>query len=140
MPRSRKKQKLSKIYDYFKDVLYLIGNRAMAVSVFLFISDLIDQERESESEQFIEFFIKLVQTLKWQIPEGVQMHEAYYYLLDFQNYVSQAAGEKYAIQNRHDFLDRNFYYYKQNNALEGDDKYFESTGKKADAEREVIQL
>ena len=134
------KQKLSKIYDYFKDVLYLIGNRAMAVSVFLFISDLIDQERESESEQFIEFFIKLVQTLKWQIPEGVQMHEAYYYLLDFQNYVSQAAGEKYAIQNRHDFLDRNFYYYKQNNVLEGDDKYFESTGKKADAEREVIQL
>ena len=134
------KQKLNKIYDYFKDVLNLIKNRAMAVSVFLFISELIDQERESEIKQFIEFFVKLVQTLKWQIPEGVQMHAAYYYLLDFQNYVTQAAGEKYAIKNRHDFLDRRFYYYKQNKAMEGDDKYFEATDKKAEEERNLIKL
>lgn len=134
------KQKLDKIYDYFKDKLRLIGNRAIAVSVFLFISDLIDQGRENEIEKFIEFFVKLVKTLKWQIPEGVHMDEAYYYLLDFQTYVTQAAGEKYAIQNRHNFLDRRFYYYMKNNAIEGDDKYFANTGKKADDEREQIKL
>lgn len=134
------KQKLTKICSYFGDHLGLIRNRAIAVSVFLFVSDLIDQERESEIEKFIEFFVKLVKTLKWQIPEGVKMDEAYYYLLDFQTYVTQAAGERYAIQNRHDFLDKGFYYYKQNNAIKGDDKYFESTGRKADAGREEVKL
>lgn len=132
------KRKLDKIYDYFKDKLRLIGNRAIAVSVFLFISDLIDQGRENETEKFIEFFVKLIKTLKWQIPKGVHMDKAYYYLLEFQTYVTQAAGEKYAIQNRHNFLDKGFYYYKQNNAIEGDGKYFEDTRKKADVERQKL--
>lgn len=129
------KQKLDRICNYFKDKLHLIGNRAIAVSIFLFINNLIDQGRENEIKKFIEFFVKLIKILKWQVPEGVKMHEAYYYLLDFQNYVTQAAGEKYAIEKRHDFLDREFYYYKKNNAMKGDDEYLKATGKKPDDER-----
>jgi len=34
------------------------------------------------------------------------MDQAYHYLLDFQTYVTQAAGEKYAIRNSHEFLKR----------------------------------
>jgi len=104
------REKLDKICNYFKDKLHLIGNRAIAVSVFLFINDLIDQRKGNEIERFAEFFVKLIRTLKWQMPKGVQMDTAYHYLLDFQTYVTQAAGEKYAIQNRHDFLDIGFYY------------------------------
>lgn len=132
------RQKLDKTCNYFKDKLHLIGNRAIAVSVFLFVSDLIDQGKENEIGRFVEFFVKLIRTLKWQVPKGVQMDTAYHYLLDFQTYVTQAAGEKYAIQNRHDFLDKGFYYYKQHNAIEGDDKYFEDMGKKADVERQKL--
>ncbi len=39
---------LDKIYDHFQDKLRLIGNRAIAVSVFLFVSELIAQEKEDE--------------------------------------------------------------------------------------------
>jgi hypothetical protein len=134
------KANLSKIYQHFKDRLNLINNRAIAVSIFLFVSELIAQKREKEIDQFIDFFIIFIKTLKWQIPKGVQMDAAYHYLLDFQTYVTQAAGEKYAIQNRHDFLDRGFYYYKQKKAIEGDDKYFQNTEAKADVERNQIKL
>lgn len=131
---------LNKIRDHFQDRLRLIGNRAIAVSLFLFVSELIDQGRENEIKQFAEFLVEFMRTLKWQIPKGVQMDAEYHYLLDFQTYVTQAAGEKYAIQNRHDFLGRGFYYYKQEKAIEGDDEYFERTGKKADEKREQIKL
>jgi len=67
------------------------------------------------------------------------MDEAYHYLLDFQTYVTQAAGEKYAIRNRHEFLNKSFYYYQKNNAIEGDDKYLKATGKKAEEERNLIK-
>ena len=131
------KQKLDKICEYFKDKLNLIGNRAIAVSIFLFVSDLLDQGNEKEIEEFVKFFVKLIRTLKWQIPKSVHMDAAYHYLLDFQTYVTQAAGERYAIQNRHDFLNRAFYYYKKNKAIEGDEAYLKLTGKKADEEREL---
>lgn len=134
------RQKLDILCRYLEDELPLIGNRAIAVSLFLFVSELIDEEEESQLKQFGEFLVRFLRTLKWQIPKGVQMDEPYHYLLDFQTYVTQAAGEKYAIQNRHSFLSRAFCYYRRNKAIEGDDAYLELTGKQADAEREVIKL
>lgn len=131
---------LDKIHANFKDKLSLIGNRAIAVSVFLFISELIDQGKENEINQFLAFFIKFMQTLKWQISKGVQMDEPYYDLLKFQTYVTQAAGEKYAIQNRHEIWREYFYNFKVENIIKGDKEYMEKTGKKADAERNQFQL
>lgn len=133
------RHKLDLICRHLKDKLNLIGNRAIAVSLFLFVSELIDQGRKNEIDQFAEFLVKFMKTLSWQIRKGVQMDAQYHYLLDFQTYVTQAAGEKYAIQNRHDFLGKGFQYYKQKGAIEGDDKYSEQTGKKADEEREQIK-
>ncbi len=134
------KQKLDKICSYFKDDLNIIRNRAIAVSLYFFVGDLIDQGKEKEIEESVQFIVKLIRTLKWQIPKGVKMDEEYHYLLDFQTYVTQAAGEKYAIRNRHEFLNKRFYYYQKNKTMEGDDKYFKTTGKKADEERNLIKL
>lgn len=134
------KQKLDKICSYFKDDLNIIRNRAIAVSVFFFVSDLIEQGKDKEIEESVQFIVKLIRTLRWQMPKGVEMDEEYHYLLDFQTYVTQAAGEKYAIRNRHEFLNKRFYYYRKNKTMEGDDKYFKTTGKKADEERNLIKL
>jgi hypothetical protein len=134
------RQKLDIICKHLKRELPLIGNRAIAISLFLFVSELIDQGKESDLKQFGEFLIRFLKTLKWQIPKGVQMDAAYHYLLDFQTYVTQAAGEKYAIQNRHDFLGKALYYYRKNKAIEGDEVYLKLTGKRADKERELIIL
>jgi len=131
---------LDNIHDHFRDKLSLIGNRAITVSIFLFISDLIDQGKENEIEQFVDFFIKFMRTLKWQIPKGVQMDEPYYDLLKFQTHVTQAAGEKYAIQNRHEFWSEYFYNFKTENVIKGDKEYSEKTGRSPDEERKSIQL
>jgi hypothetical protein len=131
---------LDKIRDHFRDKLRLIGNRAIAVSVFLFVSELIEQGKEDEIGQFVDFFIKFMRTLKWQISKGVQMDEPYYDLLKFQTHVTQAAGEKYAIQNRHDFWREYFYHFKTENVIKGDKEYLDSTGRLPDGEREAIEL
>ena len=63
------------------------------------------------------------------------MHAAYYHLLDFQTHVNQAAGERYAIQNRHVYLLGAFNYHKQHGSIRGDDQYEDETGLIADEER-----
>ena len=131
---------LNKIRDHFQDKLRLIGNRAIAVSVFLFVSELIQREKEDEIAQFVDFFVKFMQTLKWQISKAVQMDEPYYDLMKFQTHVTQAAGEKYAIQNRHEFWREYFYYFRTENAIKGDKEYLEKTGRLPDGERDNIQL
>lgn len=129
------RERLDKSREHLNDKLSKIGNRALAVSVFLFVGELIDLDREDELDRFAEFLVKFIETLNWQIPKGVQMHQAYHHLLDFQTYVNQAAGEKYAIQRRHDYLINAFEHYKNNGTIYGDDEYLKSTGNSADDER-----
>lgn len=132
------KQVFNTIQIHFGDNLGSIGNRAIAVSVFFVVSELIDQGKESEIDQFLNFFIKFMKTLKWQLSKGVRMDPPYYDLLKFQTHVTQAAGEKYAIQNRHDFWHEYFYYFGKNNSIKGDEEYLKTTGESPDVERERI--
>lgn len=136
----RTKQKLDKIVKYFGEKLTYISSRAIAVSIYLFVSELLDTGKETETKQFVEFFEMFLRTIKWQLPLGVQMDPAYYNLLKFQTNVTQAAGEKSAIERRHDFLGECFYYYKQTKKIKGDDEYQASTGNKADTKRAKVKL
>lgn len=134
------KQRFEKIVQYFGNKLQYIKNRAIAVSVYLFVSQLMDTDKEKEIKQFVEFFDMFLRTLQWQLPLGVQMHSAYWDLLKFQTNVTQAAGEKSAIERRHNFLGEYFYYYKETKKIKGDDEYFENKGKSADVERKQTKL
>lgn len=136
----RIKWKLEKITDYFGGKLAYIGSRAIAVSIYLFVSQLLDTGKEKEIKQFIEFFELFLRTLKWQLPLGVQMHPVYYDLLKFQTNVTQAAGEKSAIERRHNFLGEYFHYYKETQKIKGDDEYFKSQKNTADTERGKVQI
>ena len=100
----------------------------------------MDADKEPEIKQFVEFFEMFLITLKWQLPLGVQMDPAYYNLLKFQTNVTQAAGEKSAIERRHDFLGECFYYYKQTTKIKGDDEYQARPGNKADTKRAKVKL
>lgn len=131
---------LDVVYSNFKGKLKLVSNRAITVSIFLSVSDLIKQEKEQEIGQFVDFFIKFMRTLKWQISKGVQMDPPYYDLLKFQTHVTQAAGEKYAIRNRHNFWQEYFYKYKETKAIKGDEEYNKEAPRPADAERDEIPL
>ena len=128
------------IVKYFGDKLKYVNNRAIAVSVYLFVSELIEQGKEKEIKGFVEFFVKFLKTLKWQIPKSVKMDKAYYDLLKFQTHITQAAGEKTAIQKRHDFLNEYFYLYKEEGLIKGDEEYKKETKKDPGKERDSIRL
>lgn len=129
------------IYKHFSKKLSWIRNRAITVSIYLFVSDLIEQGKENEIDDFVNYFEKFLKTLKWQIPKGVQMHREYHDLLNFQTNITQAAGEKTAIEKRHTFLGEYFYYFKDNKGLiKGDKEYQKETKKNPDDERKTIKL
>ncbi|MCH7782139.1 hypothetical protein IID62_03650, partial [candidate division KSB1 bacterium] len=64
----------------------------------------------------------------------------YYDLLNVQTSISQAAGEKTAIEKRHTFLKNYFTLYQDNKKIVGDDEYTKTTGKNPDEERKKINL
>lgn len=135
------KKNLDIIDHHFSKKLKFIRNRAITVSIYLFISDLIEQGKENKIDLFVEFFEKFFKTIKWQIPKGVQIHPAYHDLLNFQTNLTQAAGEKTAIEKRHTFLGEYFYYFeKANGLIKGDEKYQKETKKNPDSERKAIKL
>lgn len=135
------KRNLDIIDKSFSSKLSLIRNRALTLSTYLFLSDLIEQGKEKEISLFVNFLEKLLKTMKWQIPKGVQMNTAYHDLLNFQTNINQAAGEKTAIEKRHTFLGEYFYHFKNNKGLiKGDAEFQKQTGKNPDSERDKIKL
>lgn len=129
---------LDKIRDFFGKKLTMISNRATAVSVFLYVRKLVEEKRENELEEFVEFFTKLVRTLRWQIPKGVSMDPPYHYIVvNFQNYIIQGADEKRSIEKRNEFIDLQFDFYKENSAIRGDSEYQKLTGENPDSERGI---
>ncbi|MCJ7546510.1 MAG: DUF262 domain-containing protein [Deltaproteobacteria bacterium] len=138
-------KKMKNVYDEIitclADKIRFIKNRAMAVSVFLFANELIMQNRENEIERFGEFLIKLLKTLKWQLPKGIKMDEAYQDLLKFQTSITQAASEKYSVIRRNDFLNDYYYHYANNKlAIKGDAEYRKTTGNDPNKDREKTKL
>ncbi|MFC2062601.1 DUF262 domain-containing protein [Chloroflexota bacterium] len=131
---------LDTLVSNFGNKVSYITNRAIAVSVYFCIRELIESKRTDEIKPFVEFTEKFLRTLKWQLPQGVKMHYAYHSLVGFQTNVNQAAGEKTAIQKRHDFLKEYFYFYKEHNKIKGDEVYYEIVHKDPDEERKRVKL
>jgi hypothetical protein len=125
----------AKIFD---DKLWLINNKALVVSVVLLVCKLIDNRKDNDLKPFSEFFEKLIKTLRWQIPLGVEMDESYKYIsLEFQIYITQAADEKQAVEKREAFLEKEFDYFRSNkNMIRGDLEYEKKHGKSVDALRD----
>ncbi|MEK6780992.1 MAG: DUF262 domain-containing protein [Bacteroidota bacterium] len=133
---------LVKIAKHFQENLKYINNKALAVSVYLFVSEeLISLTKEGEIDKFADFFIKFLKTKKWQIGLGLDMNRSYREILNFQTSLTQAAGEKTAIQKRHDFWRDYFKYFKEKNGLiKGDEEYKRSERKDPNEERKKIAL
>ncbi|HZX48541.1 MAG: hypothetical protein A2Z47_05855 [Thermodesulfovibrio sp. RBG_19FT_COMBO_42_12] len=133
-------KRMDMLSKYFGDKLTYISNRAIAVSVYLYASSLVDQKKEKDITLFAEFLVKLLKTMKWQIPKSVQMSPAYYDLLKLQTNIAQAAGEKTAIEKRHAFIDKYFYHYKKEGAIIGDAEYKKETGQDPSKARDKVKL
>ena len=108
-------RKVLKLMDKaFRQPAEFISSRAVAVSAYLFIEQLVEVKNEALIPAFAVFYEALLDTInkdlsrlsKYLSPENPV-------LLDhFQKYISQASVEPYSIKRRHEFIGRAFAYFQ----------------------------
>jgi Protein of unknown function DUF262 len=117
----RLRARLNQIYSLLEARPTLgVKNRAMGISLFFFLDQLIETDNDRRVPEFLDFFQLFLGRLKEQVEKGFNIDPQYRDLLKFQTYISQAAVEKYAIENRHRFLEEYFDYYLQQKKIKGD--------------------
>lgn len=132
------KRILDDLSGYLEEAVGIIQNRAIAVTTFLYAAHLIENNEIDKLSRFKGFLVDFISTLKWQVKEHHNLRAAEEYrdmLTSFQNYVTQAAGESYAIRNRHNFIKDYFEHYYQHNEIKGDSQYNASHDRSAQEER-----
>ncbi len=106
-------KRLDQVYNYLKNERLILKNRAIGVSVFFFINKLIEQKLVNQVADFVKFLNIFLVRLKEQVEKGIDIEARYRDLLNFQTYITQAAVEKYAIENRQKFLEVYFEYFRK---------------------------
>jgi len=92
----------------------VMHNRALGITMVFIVNTLKEQGKSADLKKFMEFAKAFLKTLKEQVGRGIDIEQRYRDLLKFQAYVSQAAVERYAVENRETFLLDYFKYYKEN--------------------------
>lgn len=97
----------------FRERAAVVSSRAIAVSSYLFVEELVKDGKDNLIDDFSGFFVKLLDQVKhnmdllsrFEKPKDPTLME------EFQKYVLQSSVEGYSIKRRHDFLKRAFDYY-----------------------------
>ena len=97
-----------------------LKNRAVAVSVVLFAWKMEIYQDKQLAQSYADFVRAFLCRLRWQLARGFSMDEEYRYLLEFQQYVTQAAVEKPALQGRHDIIAELFELWRSTREIKGD--------------------
>lgn len=104
-------QTLDLMKEYFKDCIPELRNRAVVVTAYLFFEGLFLNGETTKLKIFPEFYKKFINILSEQSSRGLDYDRKYRELLNFQNYVIQAAGTKTAITARDEMIGEFFDYY-----------------------------
>lgn len=90
-----------------------ISSRAVAVSGYLFIEDLVNNKKTGLIIQFIKFYVKLLDEIKknQELLSDFKPPENSVILEEFQKYISQASVEPYSLRRRNEFLKKAFQHY-----------------------------
>lgn len=106
----------------FKDDAKNLRNRSFVLSIYLFVEDLYEvdkKELEKAMPLMVPFAMKILKRLKEEAKLGIRRQNEELYR--FESYLSNAPGEKYQIEKRHDKLLELFEYCLKNNGkIKGD--------------------
>lgn len=106
----------------FKDDAKNLRNRSFVLSIYLFVEDLYEvdkKELEKAMPLMVPFAMKILKRLKEEAKLGIRRQNEELYR--FESYLSNAPGEKYQIEKRHDKLIELFEYCLNNNGkIKGD--------------------
>ena len=108
------------LLELFSETDQRLKNRAVAVSVVLFAWKNEMYQDKQRAQSYADFVRAFLSRLKWQLAKGFSMDEEYSYLLEFQQYVTQAAVEKPALQGRHDIIAELFELWRSTREIKGD--------------------
>jgi hypothetical protein len=91
----------------------LISSRAIAVSGYLFIEELVAEGKANQVPKFAQFYLALLNEIKENMDLLSNYKQARNSTLmeEFQKYVLQASVEAYSLKRRHEFLKKAFDYY-----------------------------
>ncbi len=102
---------LELMQKYFKDCSNELRNRAAVVTGYLFFEELYKNNEMKKLPLFAQFYSEFLKKLSEQSGKGLDYDREYRELLDWQNYVIQAAVSKSAITARHKMVADYFEYY-----------------------------
>lgn len=107
---------------HFKEKAVELRNRSFIVSVYLFADELIKKFQKKEIEKimpkFVEFSLQLLKRLKAEAKAGFDRKNKELYV--FESYLSNAPGERYQIERRHQKLSEFFEYFQKYGKIMGD--------------------
>ncbi|MCW3999747.1 MAG: hypothetical protein NWE93_05875 [Candidatus Bathyarchaeota archaeon] len=86
-------------------------NRAVIVSAYLFVEQLIEKGKVNQLPAFKTFYIRFLDKLSYEAARGLDYHPEYHELLDFQTNILQAAVGRAAIEARHKIITEYFDYF-----------------------------
>lgn len=110
--------------NYFKDEAKHLRNRSFILSIYLFIEDHYEYDEKALKKAMpliVSFTMILLKRLKEEAKLGIHRQNEELYRLE--SYLSNAPGEKYQINNRHEKLIKLFeYFLKHKGIIKGDKK------------------
>lgn len=113
----RIKLTLDRLHDCLGNNVGKLRNRAITVSGYLFYEELLLSGDTTKIDAFPRFFLLFVETLTYQSRQGLEYDRKYRHILDFQDYIIQAAASKTAIENRDKMLHEYFDYYLEHKEI-----------------------
>ena len=104
---------LKQLDKAFGEDAILISSRAVAVTAYLFGEELVNEKNTDKLDEFAQFYLKLLQTIKLDMKRIAKFDkpENTLVLEEFQKYILQASVEPYSIKRRHNFVKKAFEYY-----------------------------
>jgi len=114
-----------------KDVVSLLRNRAIVVSVLLYAHQLQLAKQTKRIAVFAQFLPEFVARLKWQTRLEAGFDLEYAELQTFQSAMTQASVEKSATKTRHELLEMYFQEFEKSGRIKGDKEYERRTGTNA---------
>lgn len=113
---------LDLLNKYFKDKSSKLKIRSFILSVYLFVEELVSKKEDINLGEImpllVEFILELLKRLKAESKAGFKRKNEELY--KFQSYLSNAPGERYQIDLRHQKLKIFFDYYRKNKKIMGD--------------------
>jgi hypothetical protein len=115
----RIQETLDLMSEYFKDCAPELRNRAVVVTAYLYFEKLYVDKAGDKLKVFPKFYKEFVNILSEQTSKGLDYDRKYRELLNFQNYVIQAATSKTAITARDEIIGQFFEYYLNTEKIKG---------------------